>query len=567
MSFRKQLIQVDQVTDMLVGISPDNVFYGKEEDKLKYYRAPYVRIWCENGGGYNGPSYTFFSPPKNMTNDREVVRVRDYDVDGFECWLDKNASITPALYVQYDIYPEDIEEFFTENPGENYYVVSIADYWKYYFYYRKNNLVYKGFVYYYVTRENPNTVVMEPCILNRYESYYGDSWNKVKMAVNRCLNTLNSYEANMCNSEGFYLNSSGDVEKVDYTERSGYQNLTTVEGEKFDYNNNARFYGNITKIYFSDGVDTLTSQQSLSSLPNLQEIRLGRHMTSLGNNAFYLCKLSGVTIPDSVTSIGSGCFEYGGMQEITLSKNLTSIPNQAFYSMTQLTSIEIPGSVKSIGQEGFRQNNMSGITFNEGLESIGYRAFYSCSFLTSLYLPDTLTNIADETFERCYSLTELKLPSNLTVLNSYMFYDCRTLTSVVIPDSVQTIGMQTFYGCNALSSVQLPSNLTLMSGGPFTLCGALTEIEIPASLKVLPGTFYSCTSLQNVILHEGLEQIGDYAFQNCSSLTEIVIPTSVTKIDSYAFDKCSNLTVIYYSGTATGSPWGASNATVLPNPN
>lgn len=567
MSYRKQLIQVDQVTDMVVGVSPDNVFYGQTEDKLKYYRAPYVRVWCENGGAYSGPSYTFFSPPKNMAGDREVVRARDYDIDGFECWLDKNANIATAEAVQNGIYPEDIEEFFSENPEENYYVVDIADYWQYYFYYRKNNQVYKGFVYYYVTRENPNTVVMEPCILNHYDSYYGDSWNKVKMAVNRCRNTLNSYEANMYNSEGLYLNGSDDVEKKDYTETNGYQNLTTVEGEKFAYNNNARFYGNITKIYFSDGVDTLTSQQSLSSLSNLQEIKLGRHMTSLGDHTFYQCKVSSVTIPDSVTSIGSACFEYGNMQEITLSKNLTSIPSQAFYSMTQLTSIEIPGSVKSIAQEGFRQNNMSGITFNEGLESIGYRGFYSCTSLTSLYLPDTLTNIADETFERCYSLAELKLPSNLTVLNSYMFYDCHALTSVVIPESVQTIGKQVFYNCYDLASAQLPSNLTLMSGGTFTLCKSLTEIEIPATLKVLPGTFHNCTSLQNVILHEGLEKIEDYAFQGCTSLTEIVIPTSVTQIDSYAFSNCSNLTVIYYSGTATGSPWGASNATVLPNPN
>ena len=567
MSYRKQLIQVDQVTDMAVGVSPDNVFYGQTEDKLKYYRAPYVRIWCENGGGYIGPSYTFFSPPKIMTGDREVVRVRDYDVDGFECWLDKDANIATAEAVQNDINPEEIEEFFSGNPEENYYVVSIANYWRYFFYYRKNHHVYKGFVYYYVTRENPNTVVMEPCILNHYESYYGDSWNKVKMAVNRCMNTLNSYEANAYNSEGLYLNGSDDVEKKDYTESSGYQNLTTVEGEKFAYSSTARFYGNITKIYFSDGVDTLTSQQSLSSLSNLQEIRLGRHMTSLGSYTFNQCKLSGVTMPDSVTSIGNACFEYGNMQEITLSKNLTSIPNQAFYSMTQLTSIEIPGSVKSIAQEGFRQNNMSGITFNEGLESIGYRGFYSCTNITSLYLPDTLTSIADETFERCYSLAELKLPSNLTVLNSYMFYDCHTLTSVVIPESVHTIGRQVFYNCYDLASAQLPSNLTLMSGGTFTSCKALTEIEIPATLKVLPGTFHNCTSLQNVILHEGLEKIEDYAFQGCESLTEIVIPTSVTQIDRYAFNNCSNLTVIYYSGTATGSPWGASNATVLPNPN
>lgn len=49
-------------------------------------------------------------------------------------------------------------------------------------------------------------------------------------------------------------------------------------------------------------------------------------------------------------------------------------------------------------------------------------------------------------------------------------------------------------------------------------------------------------------------------FQGCTSLTTITIPSSVTYIESTAFEDCSNLTAIHYDGTATGFPWGATNA-------
>ena len=54
-----------------------------------------------------------------------------------------------------------------------------------------------------------------------------------------------------------------------------------------------------------------------------------------------------------------------------------------------------------------------------------------------------------------------------------------------------------------------------------------------------------CTSLNNVIISDGVESIDSYAFNRCKSIHNITIPNSVKKIDFQAFNDCSELYKIY----------------------
>ena len=83
------------------------------------------------------------------------------------------------------------------------------------------------------------------------------------------------------------------------------------------------------------------------------EIREGTLI--IADGAFMGCSsLTGITISDSVTSIGWGAFhDCSSLTGITIPDSVTSIENSAFYGCSNLTGITIPDSVTSIGNSAF----------------------------------------------------------------------------------------------------------------------------------------------------------------------------------------------------------------------
>lgn len=58
-----------------------------------------------------------------------------------------------------------------------------------------------------------------------------------------------------------------------------------------------------------------------------------------------------------------------------------------------------------------------------------------------------------------------------------------------------------------------------------------------------------CTNLEEIVLSEGLEYIGEEAFMSCTKVSSIVIPKSIKTICANIFSSSSNLTKVYYAGT------------------
>ena len=139
-------------------------------------------------------------------------------------------------------------------------------------------------------------------------------------------------------------------------------------------------------------------------------------------------KIKEVEIKYGVTSIGDCAFQYCSFTSITIPNSVTSIGTYAFHDCTSPTSITIPNSVTSIG----------------------YCAFGLCRRLTSITIPNSVTSIESEAFYGCSGLTSVTIPNSVTNIGSEAFSDCSALTSITIPNSVTSIGERAFDGCSRL---------------------------------------------------------------------------------------------------------------------
>ena len=147
---------------------------------------------------------------------------------------------------------------------------------------------------------------------------------------------------------------------------------------------------------------------------NVSEVLIPSTVTKIDDSAFLYSGLKKIVIPDSVTVIGNGAFQWcSNLSSITLSAALTKINSNTFLSCTGLTSVIIPSNVTAIGENAFK----------------------GCSTLKSVKLSQALTTIESLAFSDCSRLSEIELPSSLRMIGSEAFSGCMILQTVRFNDT------------------------------------------------------------------------------------------------------------------------------------
>ena len=185
----------------------------------------------------------------------------------------------------------------------------------------------------------------------------------------------------------------------------------------------------------------------------LQDVSIGKNVTSIGNYAFYNCySLASITIPNGVTSIGEYAFnKCYSLARITIPTGVTSIGNNAFFYCYSLKSIAIPTGVTSIGNKALHScYSLEIITIPTGVTSIGSNAFGDCRSLKSITIPTGVTSIVNYALQYCYSLKSIAIPTGVTSIGNSALDSCQSLASITIPNSVKSIGEYAFSYCSGM---------------------------------------------------------------------------------------------------------------------
>ena len=305
------------------------------------------------------------------------------------------------------------------------------------------------------------------------------------------------------------------------------------------------------------------------TMPDNTSIKIEEGTLSISATAFLnRSGLTAITIPNSVTNIGSRAFAgtawynnqpdglvYAGkvvyaykgtkpdISNIVLEEGTLGIGDMAFLNFSNLTSITIPNSVCCIGNYAFSNcSGLTSITIPNSLTSIGHSAFSGCSSLTDITIPNKVTSIGEYAFKGCNSLASVTIPNSVSSIGSHAFEECSSLTAITIPNRMKSIGENTFSNCSSLDAITIPNSVTIIGYSAFSGCSGLTSITIPNNVTKIEGrAFYGCSGLTSVTIPNSVTSIGEYAFYGCSGLTSITIPNTVTTIGNRAFDGCSGL--------------------------
>ena len=324
----------------------------------------------------------------------------------------------------------------------------------------------------------------------------------------------------------------------------------------------------------ASGVATVTGCTNTCPADLVIPATLGGYpVTSIGDRAFVTSRLTSVTIPNGVTTIGAYAFGHYGwnssdnllLTSVTIPDSVTTIGNYAF-TCNKINTVTIGNSVRSIGDFAFEQNSIANVAIPASVTSIGTYAFMH-NVLTTVIIPNSITSISEGAFDS-NQITNVTIPTSVTSIGASAFYS-NLLATVTIPTSVTSIGDSAFarnllatltipnsvtsigasaFGNNKLTSMTIPNSITSISNGMF-ISNLLATVTIPTSVTSIAGSAFSNNLLTTVEIPDSVTRIGDRAF-TANKLTTVMIPNWVTTIEYGAF-MGNLLTTVMVGGSVT----------------
>lgn len=244
----------------------------------------------------------------------------------------------------------------------------------------------------------------------------------------------------------------------------------------FDFNLTT---GTITKYNGTDTVVVIPSKIN------------GVTVTTIGTDAFLGLNITSVTIPASVTEIGSNAFagctnltsvNYAGdWSKLTIQSGNPAVEDAANAQLFDFAFTPDNTAVIVIRYKGTAADVTIPSRYKgKPVTMIDHAAFYN-SAVTSVTIPDSVTSIPDSAFGFCSQLTNISIPNSVTYIGFSAFNSCTSLKSITLPSSLSTIQSEAFYNCGNLKTIRIPVSVTSIGNYAFDVCPSLMTVTYPGS--------------------------------------------------------------------------------------
>ena len=312
------------------------------------------------------------------------------------------------------------------------------------------------------------------------------------------------------------------------------------------------------------------------------------NLVTIGDSAFEGCEniTSGVTIPNSVTTLGINAFKdctyISSIDVSNLNSGITTIPEGIFYGCSHASgTLTIPSSVTIIDDEAFRGCALiSGITFNTQsgtgayrIQSINRDAFHGCGNISIFTIHDSITAIGSSAFEACGKLRTVVVDNTFTTSFKYQSsvgYILSNAKDVFIPNGASTEGsayLKDVFEKMFDDDVDADENYmfnTSFSKYDYTVWSSKLEMLWTDVLNFYTGVdtehlrvsaksgISGHVRIPTTVRRNGINgvdcivaEISSSGFSNRTNITSVYLPKKLEKVGDYGFNNCTGITKIF----------------------
>ena len=217
-------------------------------------------------------------------------------------------------------------------------------------------------------------------------------------------------------------------------------------------------------------------------------------------------------------------------EEILYFVGAKSVISHTFDEAMGEGTVVYEGTVTALGSNALLFNSeLTGIVIPEGVTKLGFQSFKGCSKLTNITLPKSLTATENLVFDGCSGLAKGKL-----IVDDLAWWCSINWGG---PYSTPLFYAKHLYSDEdtEITNLVIPEGVANVGAYAFYHCEGITSVSFPSTLESIGSNAFAYTGLTSVDIPVGFTEIGECAFQHCANLISVTIPEGVTKIGNAAF--------------------------------